>query len=213
MDFVVAFAFSFVQPQLVFYSFDQLGWSTVQFGIVVGVYGIAMAGGQLLLGHISDRLGRKPVIFTGLIAMLPMYAAVILSRNYFVILLGAAVSGLGDALTSPARNAAYLDMTAPAHRARISGIKDSAFSLGGVLGPLAVAGAAGLMRPRVVFAIGGATLLGVAFLFLVLYREHTRADHEALSLGWQVTEERCLAAQAALRGLALDARRARSEMG
>ncbi len=50
LDFVGSFAFAFVEPQMVFYLYDDLGWSTTQFGVTVGAYGLAMVIGQMVLG-------------------------------------------------------------------------------------------------------------------------------------------------------------------
>ncbi|MBT3397300.1 MAG: MFS transporter, partial [Alphaproteobacteria bacterium] len=58
IDFVGSFGFAFVEPQMVFYFYDTLEWTTVQFGVVVGAYGIVMVLGQMFLGQLSDKWGR-----------------------------------------------------------------------------------------------------------------------------------------------------------
>jgi predicted MFS family arabinose efflux permease len=65
LDFIGVFVFAFMEPQMVFYFYDELGWTTVQFGIVIGAYGLAMVFGQLVLGQSSDRFSRKPLIVLG----------------------------------------------------------------------------------------------------------------------------------------------------
>ncbi len=50
LDFTVFFVFAFVEPEMVFYFYDRLGFSTTQFGLLVGGYGLAMVAGQSTLG-------------------------------------------------------------------------------------------------------------------------------------------------------------------
>ena len=51
IDFMASFGFAFIEPQMVFYLYDELLWTTVQFGVVVAGYGLAMMLGQLPWGR------------------------------------------------------------------------------------------------------------------------------------------------------------------
>ncbi len=57
LDFLSVFLFAFVEPQLAFYLYDTLHFSTTSFGLIVGAYGLAMVIGQAALGHAADRYG------------------------------------------------------------------------------------------------------------------------------------------------------------
>jgi len=48
------FAWFFIDPQLPFYVFDELGWSTAQFGSAISFYGWATLVGSLALSQSSD---------------------------------------------------------------------------------------------------------------------------------------------------------------
>ncbi|MFQ5794938.1 MAG: MFS transporter [Candidatus Bipolaricaulia bacterium] len=150
LDFIIVFAFAFIEPQMVFYFFEELGWTTVQFGAVVSAYGLAM-----VLGRSSDRYGRKSIIVIGILFTTGFYFGLSVVTWFTLLMLVAVVAGLGTALTSPALSAFYLDITAEQHRSRVVGIKGASASLGGVAGPLLVVGASAWTTPQGVFVIAG----------------------------------------------------------
>jgi MFS family permease len=209
LDFVGVFAFAFVEPQMVFYLYEELGWTTIQFGVVVGMYGLAMVAGQAGLGQSSDRFGRKPVIVLGVLLTASFYAGMATVTSFALLLGVALVAGLGSALTSPALSAYYLDITPEAHRSRVVGLKESAASLGGVTGPLLVVGATGLTTAKGVFIIACALMLAASVLALTLLRAPRRAIEETSDLDWECSSKRAMAAQGALRGVVLSASNAR----
>ena len=101
LDFGGVFAFAYVEPQMVFYFYDELGWSTVRFGVVAGVYGLAMVIGQAGLGKASDRFGRKPIILVGLLLTTTFYFGVGFITSFPLMLLVALAAGMGGALMAP----------------------------------------------------------------------------------------------------------------
>ncbi|NIV29229.1 MAG: MFS transporter, partial [Anaerolineae bacterium] len=210
IDFVASFSFAFVEPQMVFYFYDVLNWSTTQFGIVVGVYGIFSVAGQMGLGQLSDKWGRKPLIIAGLIPNILFFGGLAVLSDYYIMMVVAAIAGLGTALFNPAANAFYLDITAEEHRSRIIGVKGSFLSLGGVLGPLAVAAVAGLMAPQHVFWIASGLVLAALILGIIFLREPQHAE-QTLSTQEQASSQRSLATQASLRNIVAMASAARAE--
>lgn len=171
VDFVMVFSFAFIEPQMVFYFYDDLGWSTTQFGVVVGAYGLAMVVGQTALGQLSDRFGRRPMMLLGMLFNFSLFVTMAFFTSFPVYLTIAAVSGLGVSLFNPAINAFFLDITAAAHRSRVMGIKESALGLGGVLGPLLVVFASRVMTGPQIFLAAGATVLLGALLAALILRE------------------------------------------
>jgi MFS family permease len=210
IDLIGSFGFAFVEPQMVFYFYDQLSWTTVQFGVVVGVYGMVMVIGQMALGQLSDRWGRKPIILIGLVPNLFFYIGLATLTDYDTMILVAAVSGLGNALVAPATSAYYLDITAKEHRSRVVGLKESFLALGGVLGPLSVAAIAPLTTPQGIFWIASALGLISLLLGVVLLQEPKHGLGESLGMQEEISRRRALAAQASLGGIVLRAYAARS---
>jgi len=209
LDFVGVFAFAFVEPQMIFYFYDELAWTTIQFGIVVGIYGLAMVAGQAGLGQLSDRFGRKPLILIGLLLTASFYAGLALFTWFPLTLLVALIAGLGSALTSPALSAFYLDITAEQHRSRVLGIKESSASLGGVAGPLAVVAASTITTPKGVFFTSCILTVAVAALALFSLSAPQRVTQKTGDVTSECSDKRAMAAQAALRGIVLTATSAR----
>jgi multidrug resistance protein len=176
LDFLSVFLFAFVEPQLAFYLYDNLGFSTTSFGLLVGAYGLAMVIGQGTLGRVADRFGRRWPITVGLLLGTSFYGGLVVLTDLGPLLLATLVAGLGAALTGPSLSAAYLDITEEAHRSRIMGLKGSAAALGGVAGPLAVAGASQFLAPQSIFAISAGLAVIGALLALVALRGRLDKD-------------------------------------
>jgi multidrug resistance protein len=208
VDFAGVFTFTFVEPQMVFYFYETLEWTTIRFGIVVGTYGIAMVFGQVVLAGLSDRFGRTPVILLGILLMSTLFFGLATVTNFASILVVCLVSGLGSALIAPALSAFYLDITAEAHRSRVVGNKESAASPGGAAGPAAVALAVLFMDARAVFVSAGVLTLAVGVLAAGFLRP-PRVAADAVET--ESANHRSMAAGATLRGMVLTARTARDQ--
>jgi len=212
LDFLQEFAFAFIGPQMVFYFYDDLGWTTVQFGVVVGAYGLAVVVFQLLLGKLSDAYGRKPIIIFGVLLSATFYPFLAFLESFWAIIFLAVLSGLGWAIASPALSAFYLDISDERYRSRIVGIKESALSLGGVVGPALVALLAGILTPGGIFITAGVAVVVGAGVAVILLKEPEKSSVQDSEAARQVSQKRNLAAQASLRGIvnrAADLRRSR----
>jgi DHA1 family multidrug resistance protein-like MFS transporter len=163
------------------------------------------------LGQLSDKWGRKPLIIAGLIPNILFFGGLAILTDFYLMMIGAACAGLGYALVAPATNAFYLDITAEEHRSRIIGVKGSFLSLGGVLGPLAVAAVAGILAPQSVFWIAsGLTVLGLVLAVIFLQEpKHLRVADTGLQD--QTSSQRSLVAQASLQNIAILASLTRAE--
>jgi DHA1 family multidrug resistance protein-like MFS transporter len=166
LDFLSVFLYAFIEPPMAFFVYDTLDFSPIQFGAILGVYGLAMAIGQATAGHLSDRFGRQLPIAVGFLLNVGLSLALVLQPDFGLLLAAAVLAGIGGALLTPALSAAYLDIAAEAHRSRLLGLKESAASLGGVAGPLLAALASRWLTPESMFAIGAALPLLAVVLAL-----------------------------------------------
>jgi MFS family permease len=203
------FAFAFVEPQMVFYFYEQLDWTTIQFGVVVGAYGLAMVFSQTALGRLSDSAGRKPVIILGVLLTTTFYVGLATVSQFGLTLVVAIIAGFGSGLTMPAMSAFYLDITSPQYRARVMGIKESGAALGGVAGPLLVVVVSARTSPRGVFAVAAALVAVTLLLAAVVLNEPQRTSEMGEDVQVVSSRRRALCAQASLRGIVLRARASR----
>jgi len=206
------FAWFFIEPHLPFYVFDELGWSTAQFGATVSFYGWASLIGSLTLSQSSDRHGRKPVLIIGLILHSAQYAGLMLTNVYWVIVVAFILAGLGEALVNPALSASFLDITPDEHRARAMGIKNAIGALGSLSAPALVMFAIRFVPPQSVFLISTMLILFTSVLVFVALRLPSRAEM-FLDLAWAVPQERIIAARSAVHGVSLSASTARKLKG
>ena len=127
-----------------------------------------------VLGNLSDRYGRRPVLLACLFAFGCDYLLQGLAPNLGWLVVGRIIAGLTGA--SYAAAYAYLaDVTEPKDRAAAFGTMGMAFGFGFIIGP-ALGGFLGEFGPRVPFlAAAGMAFANVAFGYFVL-RESLPAD-------------------------------------
>jgi MFS family permease len=208
VEFVMLFAFAFTEPQMVFFLYEDLSWTTVQFGVLVGVYGLSVFVGQLTLSRLSDKFARKPIIVIGLLLNATFYAALAFWPSFALLLITAVISGLGEALVLPAVTAFVLDLTSSQHRSRVMGIKEAAAALGGVVGPLLVISVSTLTDAQGVFVAAFGLVLVVTAIAAFDLRA-TCLGEECRGEAKAYAERRALVAQATLRGIVTSASAAR----
>jgi MFS family permease len=162
ISFGVLFAWAFIEPQLMFYAYDELAWTSAQLGLAMSMYGLAVALGEFGLGGWSDRVGRKPILILGLVLFTAQFGGLVLSGSFLWIAVGFVVAGLGNALFDPALNALFLDLAPEEHKSEVMGMKSTASSLGSTLGPGLVVLLTPQLLPRQVFLLAMLMVLGLA---------------------------------------------------
>lgn len=118
------------------------GATLAQVGIVAGIYPAVWGLGQILAGHVSDRVGRKPLIVTGMLVQAAALALLAASTGAFALaVLAAALLGIGTALVYPTLVAAISDAVTPVARVSAIGIyrfwRDAGYVAGGLVAGVA----------------------------------------------------------------------------
>lgn len=131
--FIDLLGFGIVIPLLPFYA-KQFGASGLWVGIVVGVYSLMQFLFAPVLGRLSDRIGRRPVLLVSLTGSLLGYSLFAVADSLGGLILARVVAGIAGANIGTAQ--AYIaDSTSFEDRAKGMGLIGAAFGLGFILGP------------------------------------------------------------------------------
>jgi MFS transporter, DHA1 family, tetracycline resistance protein len=147
------------------------GGDKAQGSAILGLFGTVFAlmqfGGAPVLGALSDRFGRKPVLVLSSLGLGLDYAVMALAPNLRWLFIGRLISGITSSSVSTA--AAYVaDVSPPEKRAAGFGMLGAAFGLGFIIGP-AIGGLLGGFNSRLPFWCAAALgLLGALYGFFLL---------------------------------------------
>ena len=131
------------------------------YGWLLSLYGLMQFLFAPMLGTLSDRYGRRPVLLLSLLFSGIDYAIMALAPNLLWLYVGRTLSGITGA-SFTAATAYIADVSPPEKRSQNFGLIGAAFGVGFILGP-AAGGLLGALGPRVPFwaaaALAGANLL------------------------------------------------------
>lgn len=169
--------FGLVLPWMPFWA-ERLGANPVAIGLLVTIYSLAQFIFTPVLGSLSDRYGRKPIIFTSLVIEAISLAFSGLAWSLPILALARFIGGLGASNIGSAQ-AVVSDITSPEERARGMGIIGASIGMGFVLGP-ALGGILSPLGPSFIFLT--AAVIAVINALLVLFcLPETHANRNATS--------------------------------
>lgn len=145
--------FGIVVPILGVYA-ERFGASGYAVGWLFATFSLAQLVVAPLLGRLSDRIGRKPVIVISLVGTAVGSFITGAAGSLWVLFLGRVIDG-GSGASLAVAQAAVADMSTPAQRPKLVGMLGAAFGIGFVLGP-AIGGLAALGGPHVPFYVAAA---------------------------------------------------------
>lgn len=127
-----------VLPVLATYGQELSGATPLLIGVAIGAYGLTQAILQIPFGALSDRFGRMPIIYFGLLMFAAGSAVAALATSIEMVIVGRILQGAGA--ISAAVMALLSDLTREQHRTKVmAGIGMSiglSFVVAMVLGPL-----------------------------------------------------------------------------
>jgi len=171
-----------VLPSLI----EQFTGSNARAGEINGLFVALWAGMQFVaspvIGALSDRYGRRPVILLSTAGLACDYVLMAVAPDLWWLALGRIVAGITSASFTTVF--AYMaDITPPEQRARAYGLIGAAFSGGFVLGPL-LGGVLGEISPRAPFWVAAA-LSGLAFLYGAFVLPESLAPDKRMAFSWK----------------------------
>ncbi|WP_347280088.1 MULTISPECIES: MFS transporter [unclassified Leptolyngbya] len=144
----------------------QFGLNELQTSLLFAAYSIAQFFATPIIGRLSDRFGRKPLLMICLFGTVIANLIAGFASAAWILFLARFLDGITGGNASVAQ-AVISDVTTPATRARGFGINGAAFGLGFVLGP-AISLLAQQISLGAAFLVSGA-IAAVAFVITLFF--------------------------------------------
>ncbi|XTZ16194.1 MDR family MFS transporter [Micromonospora echinospora] len=161
---------SFVLIFLAIYLTQERGFSELQAGLVLGLWGVGGAVGTTVGGTLTDRWGRKPTLLTAHVGAASMMLALGFARPLWAVATGALLLGLFAEAARPAFGAMMIDVVPERDRLRAFSLNYWAINLG-FASAAVLAGFAAEVDYLLLFVIDAATTLTTALVIFVKVRE------------------------------------------
>ena len=142
---------------------EQSAW----YGVVTLSYALAQFVGAPLLGALSDRFGRRPVLLLGFFGLAINFFTTALATSIAMLVASRVIGGVMQANAAVA-NAYVADITPAEQRARRFGLIGAMFGIGFILGPVLGGLLGGIDLRLPFFVAGGLALLNLAYGWFVL---------------------------------------------
>ena len=163
--FVNLVGFGIIIPLLPFYA-ETFGASPLVIGLLFAAFSLAQLVAAPILGALSDRYGRRPVLIFSLIGTVVSFVMLAIAHSLAMLFAARIIDGLSGGNITIAR--AYIaDVTEPEERAKAFGFLGAAFGLGFIVGP----GLAGLFAhisyTAPIWAAAAVTVLAAATAWIL----------------------------------------------
>lgn len=161
---------SFVLIFLAIYLTRERGFSELQAGLVLGLWGVGGAVGTTVGGTLTDRWGRRPTLLTAHVGAATMMLALGFARELWALAAGALLLGLFAEAARPAFGAMMIDVVPERDRLRAFSLNYWAINLGFACAAI-LAGLAAEVGYLLLFVVDAATTLTTAVVIFVKVRE------------------------------------------
>jgi DHA1 family tetracycline resistance protein-like MFS transporter len=135
--------------------------------VLMGAYGLMQFLCAPMLGAISDRFGRRPVLIAAIVGLGIHYFLIAISPSLWVMLIARLIGGITGASFSVA-NAYLADITPPEQRAKNFGLIGAAFGLGFICGPMLGGLLGGIDLHLPFYVAAGISMLNAIYGFIMV---------------------------------------------
>jgi len=150
-------------------------------GALTTVFAVMQFFFSPIVGALSDRFGRRPILLTSLGVMALDYLVMAVAQTFWLLFVARVVAGI-TAATQSAATAAIADISKPEEKAARFGLVGAAFGVGFVLGPM-IGGILGEYGTRAPFyAAAALAALNMVFGYFVMPETVTEATRRPLTL-------------------------------
>ncbi|MFC6180439.1 MFS transporter [Lactiplantibacillus daowaiensis] len=169
-EFLVCLGISLVIPVMPFIK-NELHLTATDMGIMNALFALAQFVASPIIGRLSDKIGRKPVLATGLFLYMVSEVLFALTNQLWVFNISRLVGGLSAAMVVPTAMALASDITTKRQRAKVIGWLSAAFSGGLILGPGIGGILAGISYKTPFWVAGTLGLISAIVLIVLLPRD------------------------------------------
>lgn len=150
-------------------------------GILMTTFGIINFLTMPIIGNLSDRFGRRPVLLVSMAGLCIDFIIMGFAHSLIVLFIGRALAGVTSATYSTA-NSYIADVTEPEERGRAFGMIGAAFGIGFVVGPV-LGGILGDINTRLPFFVAAAVAAcNVLYGIFVLPESLAKEDRRPFEL-------------------------------
>jgi DHA1 family multidrug resistance protein-like MFS transporter len=159
------FAYGCIETFVPVYLHEKLGYSTWTIGLLFTVQILTATFTKPIMGRLSDRLGRVPLITGGLVLGGIATAALILVSNYIFIAVMIALFGLGLATVTASTSCLVADLARAQGRGGAMGIFSSIMDIGQSTGPIVAGALISAYSYQLTFGVVGAGLVVISLIY------------------------------------------------
>src|SRR5204862_613324 len=182
--FIDLIGFGIVIPILPLYA-EHFHASPVAIGWLTGIYSGMQIIFTPILGKLSDRFGRRPVLFISIVGTAIGFALMGMAHSLTLLFAARILAGItGGNISIP--QAYIADVTAPEKRSRAMGLIGAAFGLGFTFGPLIGGVMSRISYSAPFFFSAGLAVINAALVYLILpdslSSRHRARAHDRVSI-------------------------------
>lgn len=159
------------------YAVSVAGLNVFQAGLIWGVQIVVTMISKPLMGKVSDRWGRRPLIVAGMLLCAVPFAFIPHLTGFVPLMLAGMVFGLGEAFVTSSSAAMVADYCKAQHYGAAMGVFGTIFDVGHASGPILTGLLVASMGYGPAFALVAALLLASIPLFLMTVREEPPPDN------------------------------------
>ena len=179
-DFTVWLGSGAIMPYLPIFLREEAHASLSLIAVIASAYFVGVFAFSSYFGHLSDRVGRRPMIIAGTVLYAVATALLLTTTQPVWFVVFRLIEGIGTAAVVPAAQALVADITVNENRSRAYGWLTSAQFTGLIVGPAlawplyALGGGHGRWAFATIFIFGAALTAVVAAVLALFLREPPR---------------------------------------